>query len=87
MIQQLGGVDVAIEDAKVDLWGNVRAPEITQLPDYDSSDPYSWIKVPSDQLVTYESLIGIPILGMPSNSAGNFTLQVSASYMALQATN
>ncbi|KAG8354580.1 hypothetical protein FVEN_g7430 [Fusarium venenatum] len=84
MIQQLGGVDVAIEDAKVDLWGNVRAPEITQLPDYDSSDPYSWIKVPSDQLVTYESLIGIPILGMPSNSAGNFTLQVSASYMALQ---
>ncbi|KPA41667.1 hypothetical protein FLAG1_05421 [Fusarium langsethiae] len=87
VIQDLGGVDVASNNARVDLWGNVRVPEITQLPDYDSSNPYKWIKVPSDQLVTYESLIGIPIRGIPSNSAGNFTLQASASYMALECSS
>ncbi|RGP65811.1 hypothetical protein FSPOR_7072 [Fusarium sporotrichioides] len=87
VIQQLGGVYVAIEDGKIDLWGNVRVPEITQLPDYDSSNPYNEINVPSDQLLTYESLIGIPIRGIPSKSAGNFTLQVSASYIALECSS
>lgn len=84
VIQQLGGVEVASKDAKVDLWGNVRVPEITQLPGYNNSDPYSWVKVPPGQLATYESLIGIPIRGIPSNFAGNFTLQISASYMSLE---
>ncbi|EKJ74661.1 hypothetical protein FPSE_05129 [Fusarium pseudograminearum CS3096] len=87
VIKQLGGVDVASKDAKVDLWGNVRVPEITQLPGYNNLDLYNWIKVPSDQLATYESLIGIPIRGIPSNSAGNFTLQISASYIALECSS
>ncbi|XEU99578.1 hypothetical protein FSHL1_004865 [Fusarium sambucinum] len=87
VIQKLGGVGIAVGNAKVDLWGNVRVPEITQLPNYDSSDPYKWIEAPSDQLVTYESLIGIPIRGIPPSSAGNFTLEVSATYMALKCSS
>ncbi|KAM0380492.1 hypothetical protein ACHAPK_001096 [Fusarium culmorum] len=87
VIKQLGGVDVASKDANVDLWGNVRVPEITQLSGYNNLDPYNWIKVPSGQLATYESLIGIPIRGIPSNSAGNFTLQISASYIALECSS
>lgn len=84
VIEQLGGVDIASTNARTDLWGNVRVPEITSLPGYDSLRPHEWITVPSDQLVTYESLIGIPIRGIPPTSAGNFTLEVSATYLGLQ---
>ncbi|KAF4451148.1 hypothetical protein F53441_5847 [Fusarium austroafricanum] len=84
VIEQLGGAGIASADARADLWGNVRVPEITSLPGYKSDDPHKWVEVPSDELVTYESLIGIPIRGTPSRVAGNLTFQLSAAYVALE---
>ncbi|EEU47163.1 uncharacterized protein NECHADRAFT_77349 [Fusarium vanettenii 77-13-4] len=84
VIERLGGAVVASAGARADLWGNVRVPEITSLPGYRSSDPHNWIHVPTDQLVNYESLVGIPLRGMPTDSPGNLTLQLSAAYLALE---
>ncbi|RSL73045.1 hypothetical protein CEP53_000816 [Fusarium sp. AF-6] len=42
-IRGLGGVDTAIAAVRMDLWQNVRVPEITLLPEYDSQDPYCWL--------------------------------------------
>ncbi|KAH7121729.1 hypothetical protein B0J13DRAFT_512378 [Dactylonectria estremocensis] len=83
-VRQLGGAAVASVAARVDLWGNVRVPEITSLLGYRSQDPHRWIEVPSDQLVTYESLVGVPVRGMPSEAAGNLSFQLSAAYLTLE---
>ncbi|KAJ4152463.1 hypothetical protein NW754_004259 [Fusarium falciforme] len=84
VIERLGGAVVASAGARLDLWGNVRVPEVTSLPGYRSSDPHSWIDVPTVQLVNYESLVGIPLRGMPTDSPGNLTLELSAAYLALE---
>ncbi|KAM0421035.1 hypothetical protein ACHAPT_011106 [Fusarium lateritium] len=84
MIERIGGSAVASAAARVDLWGNVRVPEIASLPGYRSNDPHRWLDVPSDQLVTYDSLVGIPIRGMPSQTPGKVTLDLSAAYLALE---
>ncbi|RMJ07885.1 hypothetical protein CDV36_012502 [Fusarium kuroshium] len=84
VIERLGGAVVASAGARADLWGNVRVPEITSLPGYRSNDPHRWIDVPTDQLVNYESLVGIPLRGMPAESPGNLTLELSAAYLALE---
>lgn len=55
VIERLGREVVASTGARVDLWGNMRVPEVTSLPGYRSSDPHCWIDVPTDQLVNYES--------------------------------
>ncbi|KAH7270944.1 hypothetical protein B0J15DRAFT_575843 [Fusarium solani] len=84
VIERLGGAVVASAGARADLWGNVRVPEITSLPGYRSNDPHNWIDVPTDQLVDYESLVGIPLRGMPTEPPGNLTLDLSAAYLALE---
>ncbi|KAH6973016.1 hypothetical protein BKA56DRAFT_691636 [Ilyonectria sp. MPI-CAGE-AT-0026] len=83
-VQQLGGPEAASLVATRDLWENMRVPQITSLPGYHLAKPYEWLDVPRDQLVTYESLIGIPIRGLPLGSPGNLTVQVSATYVALE---
>jgi hypothetical protein len=83
-MRQIGGIGTASLLARTDLWGNVRVPQITSLPGYSSSKPHKWVDVPIDQLVTYESLIGIPLRGFPFGSPGNFTLRLSASYVTLE---
>ncbi|UPK95611.1 hypothetical protein LCI18_006546 [Fusarium solani-melongenae] len=80
----LGGVDTAIVAARMDLWQNVRIPEITVLPGYDSQDPYRWLQVPTDRLVTYESLVGVPVRGIPQETPGNISFQLSTTYATLE---
>ncbi|KAF5983309.1 hypothetical protein FBULB1_3812 [Fusarium bulbicola] len=77
------GNETAISLARTDLWGNFRAPQITSWPGYSSSKPYKWLDVPTDQLVTYESLIGIPLSDIPL-TPGNCTFEVPASYITLK---
>ncbi|KAF5013070.1 hypothetical protein FDECE_897 [Fusarium decemcellulare] len=83
-MRQIGGTGTASLLARTDLWGNVRVPQLTSLPGYSSSKPHKWVDVPTDQLVTYESLIGIPLRGLPFGSPGNLTLRLSASYVTLE---
>lgn len=83
-VSQLGGAARASIMAREDLWGNVRVPEIASLPGYSTEDPHRWVDVPADQLVNYESLVGIPIRGAPSESPGKLTLPLSAAYVTLE---
>ncbi|KAJ3547472.1 hypothetical protein NM208_g1493 [Fusarium decemcellulare] len=83
-MRQIGGTGTASLLARTDLWGNVRVPQVTSLPRYSSSKPHEWVDVPTDQLVTYESLIGIPLRGLPFGSPGNLTLRLSANYITLE---
>lgn len=59
-----------------DIWGNVKIPSLEAL-NMTSSDPDGWVTVPSniDTPETYASLVGIPIAGLPTNAASNFSLE------------
>ncbi|KAF5537587.1 hypothetical protein FMEXI_9794 [Fusarium mexicanum] len=82
VMQQIGNGTASLL-ARTDPWGNFRVPQITSLPGYSSFKPYKWLDVPTDQLVTYESLIGIPLWGIPI-FPGNLTFEIPASYATLK---
>ncbi|RSL54683.1 hypothetical protein CEP54_009759 [Fusarium duplospermum] len=82
-IAALGGTLQAARLGQRDLWRNVRIPFLELLPGYDPDDPSSWVSVPTDMVVPYASLIGIPIRGGSFNRAGNSTLTVHAHYQTL----
>ncbi|RSL96385.1 hypothetical protein CEP52_011513 [Fusarium oligoseptatum] len=82
-VDALGGPSQAARMGRRDLWRNVRIPFLELLPGYDPDDPSSWVPVPSDMVVPYASLIGVPIRGGSFNRAGNSTLTVHAHYQTL----
>ncbi|KAL4725720.1 hypothetical protein ACLX1H_007872 [Fusarium chlamydosporum] len=82
-LEQVGGPDEARRLCKQDVWGNVRLPYLHMLSGYNSSDHYSWVYVPNNTIPPYESLVGIPIRGVPSIRAGNATMMVQSSYISL----
>lgn len=59
-----------------DTWGNVKIPSLealnTSIPDLDG-----WVDIPSNISTPeeYASLVGIPVVGLPSNGTSNFTLE------------
>lgn len=59
-----------------DTWGNVKIPSLEAL-NVSSSDSDGWVDVPPKITTpeTYASLVGVPIAGLPANSASNFTLE------------
>lgn len=83
-IRRLGGAAKVIASAKTDVWGNARMPYLEKLPGYNNRTPYEWVNVPTDETVVYESLIGVPVRGLPDNIVGNATFSVSAAYTTLQ---
>ncbi|KAI8712364.1 hypothetical protein NCS52_01334400 [Fusarium sp. LHS14.1] len=83
-IRGLGGADTAIAAARMGLWQNVRVLEITDLPGYNQQDPYRWLHVPTDRLVTYESLVGVPVRGILQETPGNTSFQLSTTYATLE---
>lgn len=57
-----------------DPWGNVRIPRIEL---YNGSAPGSWHDVPANvtSAETYSSLVGLPIVGLPSRANSSFTIE------------
>ncbi|KAI8723114.1 hypothetical protein NCS52_00166400 [Fusarium sp. LHS14.1] len=82
-IATLGGKSQAARLGRRDLWRNVRIPFMELLPDYNPDDPSSWVPVPTDMVVPYASLIGLPIRGGPFSRVGNSTLTVRTRYQTL----
>ncbi|UPK91683.1 hypothetical protein LCI18_002618 [Fusarium solani-melongenae] len=79
----LGGTSQAARMGQRDLWRNVRIPFLELLPGYDPDDPSAWVSVPTNMVVPYASLIGIPIRGGSFNRTGNSTLTAHAHYQTL----
>jgi hypothetical protein len=83
-LDRLGGAAKVISASKQDIWGNVRVPYLELLPGYKIHTPFDWVEVPTDQVVAYESLVGIPVRGTPLGDVGNITFPLSAVYTTLK---
>jgi hypothetical protein len=82
-VQNAGGASEAVRVTKRDLWRNVRVPFLHRLPKYDK-DTIDWIGVPSDIVLDYSSLIGVPIRGYPSIKAANTSFVIQTNYHTLE---
>lgn len=83
VIERLGGPSEAIRVSRRDTWSNLRVPFIHMLPGYNANRPFDWTTVPADILAPYESLIGVPLRGLPLSGEGNMNLTLQASYHTL----
>ena len=68
----------SIRNSSMDLWGNVKVPDISRLP--SSVNSTGWTNVPVLN-TTYSSVLGIPLSNLPKQ--GNTTFFIESSYIAL----
>jgi len=62
-------------NSSMDLWGNVKLPDIKSLRGYEPSNPImQWYEVGEEDVITYASLLGTPIIGMPESSNTSFSM-------------
>jgi hypothetical protein len=73
----LSGADA--KNSSADSWGNVKIPMIDSLT--STPDESGWYSLLGDASLTYSSLVGVPISGLPL--AGNTTSEIQTSYWAL----
>ena len=65
--------------APMDQFGNIKIPEIFQLPTYSSASPIeTWFDVDETPQLDYVSLLGIPTAGLPE--VGNTTFDMGTRY-------
>lgn len=60
-----------------DLWGNIRFPVIENL----EKNSTGWMDIPRNNNLTYASLVGVPVIGLPSSGNTSFTLP--GSYLSI----
>ncbi|ETS86252.1 hypothetical protein PFICI_00080 [Pestalotiopsis fici W106-1] len=64
-----------------DLFGNVKVPSVDRLEGGLSMAPNEWMKLDHSQDIPYSSLLGIPVVGIPSS--GNLSFDIVSRYMAI----
>jgi hypothetical protein len=69
---------MSVQLSPMDNWGNVKIPLLEYLDPETASD--GWIPVPA-QNISYSSVLGNPIAGIPFS--GNVTFQITSSYFIL----
>jgi hypothetical protein len=80
LFQQLGGADTVLKSSTQDTWGNIRIPVLQLLPSFDPNDTNKWVLVQhQEQLISYESLIGIPFC-ISSLNGGNASFSINSTY-------
>jgi hypothetical protein len=72
--------DGKVKNSSIDSWGNIKIPMIESLP--TQSDADGWRSTTGNGTMTYSSLIGIPIAGLPTT--GNATSSIETSYWTLE---
>ncbi len=83
-VMSLGGASAAGVQTAMDLWGNVRIPNIDYLSQYDPRQPHEWVSVPwREQPQNYSSLIGDRFDGLDRGFTGNTTFEMTSSYQHL----
>jgi hypothetical protein len=68
----------SIRNSSMDLWGNVKIPDISRLPSLANST--GWTNIPGHN-TTYSSVLGIPLSNL--SKQGNTTFLLESSYIAL----
>jgi hypothetical protein len=75
-----------VKSSPRDLWSNVKIPMLDALSgDRDETDDNAWINIDSTQNLTYASLTGIMIAGLPKEGTANFTFE--SSYLDLSCSD
>ncbi|KAJ5902599.1 hypothetical protein N7495_003127 [Penicillium taxi] len=69
-------------NSSMDPWNNLKIPKFDGLQGVNST---GWASVPTNQNISYPSLMGIPISGL--NKTGNITAIVESTYFTLQLVN
>ncbi|GKU10669.1 unnamed protein product [Fusarium langsethiae] len=84
VVERIGGTLQAARLGQQDQWRNVRIPFMEHLPDYDKENPTAWTPVPSDEVVSYSSFIGVPIRGGSFPRGGNSSMILQSRYQILK---
>lgn len=75
----------SVKTSSVDLWQNVKVPDIARLPSpTPASDAASWINVTEGTDTPYSSLLGIPLRNI--SSLGETEFQMETSYITIHCT-
>lgn len=70
-------------NSSMDLWRNVKMPDIKSLQGYRMDTPASqWYNISDKAEVTYASLLGIPIVGIPES--GNMSFHIESFYWSVE---
>ena len=72
-------------NSPLDLWGHVKIPDIESLPLYSQLSADEWITLDYGTNITYSSLIGLPIAGIPSSGNASFDIATRYSKLACDA--
>ncbi|KAH7149274.1 hypothetical protein B0J13DRAFT_551056 [Dactylonectria estremocensis] len=69
------------KQSSLDSWGNIKVPVLELLPGYKGRTSRDWVSINrigdgADE-ITYSSLIGIPVAGVPSSTNSTFTIETS----------
>jgi hypothetical protein len=73
------------QNSTMDLWGNVKIPDIDSLSIANQSLGKDWLNVEYTRPITYTSLLGLPVFGIPSD--GNSSFQILSRYNKLNCPN
>jgi hypothetical protein len=68
----------ALENPNEDMYGNLRVPHLDRLIGEDSMPADSWTMLDHTEEIPYSSLLGIPVVGLPST--GNLTFNIVSRY-------
>ncbi|KAL6158485.1 hypothetical protein ACJBU6_02597 [Exserohilum turcicum] len=63
------------QNTPMDLWGNIKLPMYRHLENSTTVDGWKVISDPTADNITYASLIGIPIVGQPSDGSSTFNIK------------
>lgn len=77
--------NTGVQNSTMDLWGNVKIPDIDSLTIANQSMGKGWLNVDHSSPVTYTSLLGLPVFGIPSD--GNSSFEILSRYNKLDCPN
>lgn len=72
-------------DSPTDLFGNVKIPDFDAINTDNATSTNEWISINSSSNISYTSLLGIPVAGVPPT--GNSTFNLTSRYFAIDCFN
>lgn len=66
-------------NSSIDMWGNLKIPDIKRLDGYQGHESVGdWFQIDNETDLTYTSLLGLPVFGIPTT--GNSTFNLTSHY-------
>ncbi|KAI9819460.1 MAG: hypothetical protein M1827_006908 [Pycnora praestabilis] len=75
----------SIRNSPMDLWDNVKVPDLSRLSHGVTANDTGWISASSGSDVTYSSILGIPLSNF--STIGNTSFKMETSYISVSCIN